>query len=121
MYHRQPSIEGRVMEANTSDFMLEEAKELLLERYLICFCSVLPSRGHRVSKVSGYKLIQCRQAGVLWNSFVRATATEVNSNAGGPFDARGTTNRVGYDDDLRGVELHLQGGGRLHLLGSERL
>jgi hypothetical protein len=53
------------MEANTSDFMLEEAKELLLERYLICFCSVLPSRGHRVSKVSGYKLIQCRQAGVF--------------------------------------------------------
>jgi hypothetical protein len=35
------------MGAYTSDFMLEVAKELLLERYLICFYSILPSRGHQ--------------------------------------------------------------------------
>ena len=77
------------MEANTSDFMLEVAKELLLERYLICFYSVLPLRGHRVSKGRDTSEFNVARLGLLWNSFVAPQAPEVNSNAGGPFDARG--------------------------------
>lgn len=40
----------------------------------------------------------------------RATATEVNSNAGGPFDARGQPTRSDMTMTCVGLELHLQGG-----------